>query len=115
MVIRKEQITRNARGAFLSQIVTQPMRENNFLDLVLVSDSNLARECHVGEKLGGCDHNLIRLKIRTGHELTENKSRIPNYRRANFNLACELLSRTTWEPITPLLLTARGTPSSANS
>ncbi len=57
--------------AFLTQIVTQPTRENNFLDLVLVSDCDLTRERQVGEKLSGCDHHFL-LKIRTGHELTEN-------------------------------------------
>ncbi len=91
-------------NAFLTQIVTQPTRENNSLDLVLVSDSDLARECQVGEKLSGCDHHLIRLTIRTGQELTENKSRIPDYRRANFILARELLSSTTWEPVNSTLI-----------
>ncbi len=33
---------------FLTQIVTQPTRENNLLDLVLVSDTDLTRECQVG-------------------------------------------------------------------
>ncbi len=82
---------------FLTQIVTQPTRENNLLDVVLVSDSDLTRECQVGEKLDGCDHHLIRLKIRTDHELTQNASKIPDYKRANFNLARELLTQTTWE------------------
>ncbi len=85
--------------AFLTQIVTQPTRENNLLDMILVSDSDLASKCKVGEKLNGCDHHLIRLTIRTGQELIENKSRIPDYRRANFSLARDLLSRTTWEPV----------------
>ncbi len=87
------------QDVFLTQIVIQPTRESNLLDLVLVSDSDIAPESQVDEKLGGCDHNLFLLKIRTGHELTENKSRIPDYRRANFKLARELLSRTTWEPV----------------
>ncbi len=83
------------KDAFLTQIVAQRTRENNLLDLVLVSDSDLAREGQVGEKLSGCDQHLISLTIRTGHEFIENKSRIPEYRRANFSLARELLSRTT--------------------
>ncbi len=29
----------------------------------------------------------------------ENKSRIPDYKRANFSLARELLSQITWEPV----------------
>ncbi len=62
-----------------------------------MSDSDLTRECQVGEKLDGCDHHLIRFKIRADHELTENTSKIPDYKRANFNLACSLLNQTTWE------------------
>ncbi len=69
------------------------------LDLVIVSDPDLARECQVDKKLSGCDHQLICLTIRTGQELVENKSRIPDYMRANFSFARELLSHTTWEPV----------------
>ncbi len=65
-------------GAFLTLIVTLPKRVNNFLDLIPLSDSNLPRECQVGEKHSGCDHYLIRHTIRTGQEFTENKSRIPD-------------------------------------
>ncbi len=64
---------------FLTQIVTQPTRENNLLDLILVSDTDLTRECQVGEKLYGCNHHLICLKIRTNHELTDKASKIPDY------------------------------------
>ncbi len=69
---------------FLTQIATQPTRGNNLLDLVLVSDRDLTRECQVGEKLRGCYHHLIRLKIKTDQELAEKMSKIPDY-RANFN------------------------------
>ncbi len=85
------------QDTFLTQIVTQPTRGNNLLDLGLVSDSDLTRDCQVGEKLNSCDHNLIPLKIRTDHELHENVTKIPDYKRANFNLARELLTQTTWE------------------
>ncbi len=73
--------------AFITQIITQPSRENNILDLVLVTDPDLVREGRVGEKLNGCDHNLIRFSIRTEHELMENATKIPDYRKANFSLA----------------------------
>ncbi len=76
--------------AFLTQIITQMTRDNNLLDLVLVSDSYLRRKCQVGQKVIGCDHYFIRLTIRRDHELTENISKIPYYRRAN--LAHELLT-----------------------
>ncbi len=99
----------------VTQIVTQLTRENNLLDQVLVSDRDLTRECQVGEIFSGCDHYIIRLKFKTDHELAENKSKIPDYKRANFSLARELLSQTTWEPVNSTLLTGHGTPSHANS
>ncbi len=78
-------------NACLIQIVTQITRENYVLYLVLVIDSDFARECQVGENSSGCDHNLIRLTIRDDHKLTESMSKIPENRRTNFNLPNELL------------------------
>ncbi len=34
--------------SFLTQVVTQPTRENNILEPVLVSDPDLVRNCEVG-------------------------------------------------------------------
>ena len=65
---------------FLSQAVNQPTRENNVLDLVLATDPDLIDDCEVGEKLNGCDHHLIRFKINTEAELSDNASLIPDYR-----------------------------------
>ncbi len=62
-----------------------------------MSDTDLTGECQIGEKLEGYDHHFIRFKIRTDHERTDNASKIPDYRRANFNLACSLLTQTNWE------------------
>ncbi len=47
---------------FLTQIITQPTRENNILDLVLVTDPDLVREGRVGEKQNNYGHNLILLQ-----------------------------------------------------
>ncbi len=69
--------------SFLSQLVTQPTRGNNILDLVLTADTDLISECEVGEVLSGCDHHMIRLKIISNHQLAENKSKVPDYRHAN--------------------------------
>ncbi len=80
---------------FMIQIITIPMRENNILDLVLVTDPDLVRDGRVGEKLTGCDHHLIRLNFRTEHELLENVSKILDYRKASFSLARVLLPQST--------------------
>ncbi len=85
--------------SFLTQVVTQPTKENNILDLVLVSDPDLVRDCEVGEKLGGSDYNIIRFNVCVQHKLDDNPTLIPNYRKANFNLACELLPPAAWEYI----------------
>ncbi len=74
-------------NTFMTQIISRPTRENNILDLDFVTDPDLVREGRVSEILSGCDHHLIRFSIRMEHELLENVSKIPNYRKANFSLA----------------------------
>ncbi len=75
----------------VTQIISQPTRENNIFDLVFVTDPDLVRKGKVGEILSCCDHHLIRFSILTEHELIENVSKIPHNRKANFSLARELL------------------------
>ncbi len=82
--------------SFLKQVVTQPTRENNILDLVLVSDPDLVRHCEVGEKLGGSDHNIIRFNVCVQYKLDNNPTLIPAYRKANCNLVRELLPPAAW-------------------
>ena len=84
---------------FLTQIVSQATREDNILDLVLTTDTDMVQDCQVGEKLGGCDHHMIRFNIRAEHQLTENKSKMPDYRNANFDLARDLLPPEHWEQL----------------
>ncbi len=83
--------------SFVTQVVTQLTRENNILDLVLVSDPDLVRNCEVEEKLGGSDHNIIRFNVCVQHNLDNNPTLIPDYRKANFNLAREMLPPAAWE------------------
>ncbi len=80
--------------SFLTQLVTQPTRENNILDLVLVSDTDLVRDCEVEEKLDGSNHNIIHFNVCVQHKLDNNPTLIPDYRKANFNLAREMLPPT---------------------
>lgn len=69
---------------FLTQIITQLRREIYLLNLILVSDSNLKRECQVGKNLSGCNDHLIRLEIKTDREHFENRSKIPDCRGVFF-------------------------------
>ncbi len=85
--------------SFLTQVVTQPARENNILDLVLVRDPGLDRNCEVGEKQGGFDYIIIRFNLCVQHKLNNNPTLIPDYRKTNFNLAREMLPPIEWEYI----------------
>ncbi len=85
--------------SFLTQGITQPTRGNNILDLVLVSDHDLIRDCEVGEKLSGCHHHIIHFNVSVQHKLIENPTLIPDYRKTNFNLARELLPPAAWDNI----------------
>ncbi len=90
--------------SFLSQVVTQPTRGNNILDIILTTDTDLISDCDVGEISSGCDHHFIRFRILTKQQLTENKSKVSDYRNANFDLAHELLLFETWEQQDGILL-----------
>ncbi len=84
-----------AEDSLLTQIVNQPTREHNILDLLLVTN------CKVGEKLNGCDHHLIRFNIKTRYNIINNMSTVPDYKKVNFNCARDILNHTVWQqPVT---------------
>ncbi len=70
-----------AEDAFLTQTLIQPTRENNILDFVFASDPDLIRDLVVGEKLGGCDHRLIRFNVRTKSHSPTTKLKYPTTNR----------------------------------
>ena len=100
---------------FLTQLVKQPTRENNVLDLIIVSNDNLLNDVTVGEHLGSCDHRIVRASINTVSRITDNKTLVPNFRRADFNsfrramasftLPEELDVENTWTEFKNKLLT----------
>ncbi len=86
--------------AFLTQIVTRPTRENNILDLVLTSDPDVIRYLKVGEKLDGNDHHFIRFKVKTKYTLADNKTKIPDYKKAKLNRARQVIPpAATWNQL----------------
>ncbi len=68
---------------------------NNMKDSVFASDPDLVRDLKVSEKLGSCDHHLIRFNVKTKYTLANNKTKIIDYKRANFNLARQLITPAT--------------------
>ncbi len=64
-------------------------------DLVFESGPDLVCEGRVGKKFTGRDHHLTLFSLRMDHEHLENATKIPEYRKANFSLARELLLQST--------------------
>ncbi len=62
------------QDSFLTQVVTQPTGENSLLDLVLVGDPDLIRDCEVCEKIN----------VNVSHNLVDNPSVIPDYKKGKF-------------------------------
>ncbi len=87
LIGEQEGSTDTVMDSFFMQVVTQPTRENNFLDLVLVSD--LIRDCEVAQKLSGCDHHIICFTACVQHKLADNSTLIPNYWKVNFKLSLQ--------------------------
>ena len=77
---------------FLSQLVAEPTRENNILDLVITSQEHLINNITVGEHLGSCDHKVVRAEINTTTNIVENTTFVPNFRRGNFERLRSALS-----------------------
>jgi hypothetical protein len=48
---------------FMSQLVDEPTRGSNYLDLVLTSDEDLVQEVTVGEHFATSDHNVVKFNI----------------------------------------------------
>ncbi len=56
----------------LSQMVSEPMHDNNIIDLALVTRDNLVENITVGEHLRSCYHRLVRFEVRAQISATVN-------------------------------------------
>lgn len=70
---------------FLTQMVTEPTRGANILDLILCSEADLVSNVSIGEPLDTSDHNMVRchLKLPTNprHQVAR---QVPNLRLADY-------------------------------
>ena len=71
---------------FIDQLETEPMRENNIFDIIIVSQKHLINKVAVGEHLGFCDHKPVRADINATINLLESKNLVPNFTRGNFKI-----------------------------
>ena len=82
----------------LSQLVMEPTRGTNILDLVLTNDENLVHSVSVMDGIPGSDHNSVKFSI-SGLAPPPSHSRHTryNYRKADFHLFRSLLGNIPWE------------------
>ncbi len=99
----------------LRQMVTESMRDNNILELVLVTQENLVNNVSVGEHLRSFDNKLVRLDLRPQTRIAENNIFILNFKRAdfvrirqpltNFQLVSNIDIEESWQEFKARLLT----------
>ena len=82
---------------FLTQLVKEPTRENNILDLVLASNPNIVQGVDIGEGLSNSDHNIIRIKLGANATKSDNNRLVPDLYRGDYNKFRQLLNNTDWE------------------
>ena len=70
---------------FLKQVVLEPTRGNNILDLILTNREDSITQVEIGGQLGNNDHREIRYKLKWEDTYSsKNTVKIPDFRRANF-------------------------------
>ena len=81
---------------FLSQYVAHTTRGNNILDLIL-SNEEIISDVEIGENLDESDHQIIRFNITLGAEFTENKEKILDFKKANWEGFINEINSINWE------------------
>ncbi len=81
---------------YLHQHVREPTRGENTLDLVLSKSELDVQNLNVCYKLGKSDHNIITWEFVTCVAFKENKIKVPDFRKANFNKFRELMNSVEW-------------------
>ena len=91
---------RNLQESSLSQLVENPTRGENILDLILTTDENLITNIEVGEEFSSSDHRIITYELKVNSD-NENISfeKIPNYKKANFPKLKHTIENINWSNI----------------
>ncbi len=97
--LESEDFLRVLQDNFLKQVVTEPTRGDNILDLVLTNDENMISEVDVGSQLGCSDHREIRFNLEWEENGDNNLTLVPDFRRANYEGLRRHLEEVNWESI----------------
>jgi hypothetical protein len=83
---------------FLLQLVEEPTRGKNFLDLVLSSDDSIVQKLQVGEPFESSDHQIIRLEIVCAKKELNKTLKIYDYFKPDYNEIRKYAESLNWEP-----------------
>jgi ribonucleases P/MRP protein subunit RPP40 len=81
---------------FLIQLVDNPTRENNILDLVLTSDSSIISNVTVGEPFESSDHQIIRWQLIGITNMIKNNVANFNYFKADYHEIRTWIQEQNW-------------------
>lgn len=84
---------------FLVQYVNKPTREKAILDLVLCNDPDRISNVEVLEPLGTSDHSTVIFDVSWEVKKVSSKTKILNFRRANFDRMRSYLGKIEWETL----------------
>ena len=84
---------------FLIQLVDEPTRDKNYLDLVLCSDESIVESLFVGEPFETSDHQLIRFKLISNRDETNKIITNLNYFKANYSEMREYIKTRNWDTL----------------
>ena len=72
------------QDSFLKQLISEPTREENILDLLLTNRDDIVSDIVIGDALGNSDHKEVRYIIKWEEKCTLNNTLIPDFRCADF-------------------------------
>ena len=90
---RSRRFLQCVEDSFLMQVVEEPTRGGVLLDLILTNKEGLVKEVKVEGSLGCSDHEMVEFKILSGRSKARSRIATLDFRRANFDLFRDLLSR----------------------
>ena len=81
---------------FLNQMVLQPTRGDNILDLILTNHSDMVSDVEVGESIS--DHNIVTFKTNVNpYQRKSSKREFHNFEKADWSGLNELFRHVPWE------------------
>ena len=82
---------------FLHQVVSEPTRGKNILDLVLTSHQEIISGVQNSEPLGNSDHLVVAFQIEDRRKASRNKREMFNFGKADFTKLKAMLDEMDWK------------------